>query len=65
MILLELRVLSLYQRLWRENRLLLSLLRGGYTLAEAERILAESAPRDAPPAPVGRVARQGGRRVVI
>ena len=39
MTLCERRILALYQRLWRENRLLLELLRGGYTLAEAEKAL--------------------------
>jgi len=39
MSLVDLRVLALYERLLRENRLLLALLRAGYTLAEAEEAL--------------------------
>jgi len=66
----ELRVLALYQRLWRENRLLLGLLRDGCALAQAERILAESGSRLAPfglcpNAPAGRASRQGARRIVV
>ena len=41
--LVELRVLALYERLWRENRLLLGLMRAGLTLAEAEVWLAKRA----------------------
>ena len=51
----ELRVLALYERLWRENRLLLALLRAGYSLAEAEGAL-----RDGPQPPPLRKD-EGGR----
>ena len=59
----ELRLLALYQRLWRENQLLLGLLRGGCALAQVERILADSAPRRS--APALRAGRQDVRRIVV